>query len=322
MDPGRPSAPTRPVVLVRADVDQRLGVAVVAVLQADEVGRAGRGADQPQRELVGLAAGVHEEADVEPVREGRDDALGVRQDGVVQVAGVGVEHRHLPRAGGDHARVRVPHVGHVVDRVQVGPALVVVQPRPDAAHDPQRVLVGQAQARGQPAPPVGQGVRERAHRRRHRVGGQSQQRAGVGRQAQPERALRRFPDTGVVVAAVEQVDDHLHVHVRRPVPVLGAVSRPGRARRRRRARRPAPPGPASRRTGGRTASGTWRRHRSCAAGPRPGRSRAAGRCRGRRRPCRPAARAPRCRPRPTRRRPGGRCARSPAGSGGANAGVV
>ena len=40
-----------------------------------------------------------------------------------------------------HLRVAVPHMRHVVDRVQVGPALLVVQVGALAPHNVQRLLV-------------------------------------------------------------------------------------------------------------------------------------------------------------------------------------
>ena len=65
----RPAAAARTVELVRADVDEAAGVAVVRALEDDHVAATGRGPRQPQGQLVGLAPGVDEVGDVE--RRGR-----------------------------------------------------------------------------------------------------------------------------------------------------------------------------------------------------------------------------------------------------------
>ena len=67
-------APPGPVELVRADLDEPLGVAVVRHVDGRDVRPAGRGSRQAERELVRLAAGVDEEADLEVVRAGARSA--------------------------------------------------------------------------------------------------------------------------------------------------------------------------------------------------------------------------------------------------------
>src|SRR5919106_3176616 len=80
-----------PVELVWADLDQALGVAVIGDVDRGDVRAARRGAGQAQRELVGLAAGVREEAHLEVLRKEADEAFGIPDDVLVEVARVRVE---------------------------------------------------------------------------------------------------------------------------------------------------------------------------------------------------------------------------------------
>ena len=138
----------------------------------------------------------------------------------MEVARVGVEHRHLALAGAHDVRVRVTDVRDVVDRVEVGAAEVVEQVGADAAGDPQRVGVGHAEVGAEQATAVGEGLaRRRGARARRRSSGSPSSRAGSGDSPRNVERLRRHGDAGVVHAEVEQVEDHLAVHVRRPVAV-------------------------------------------------------------------------------------------------------
>ena len=88
-----------------------------------------------------LRARVDEEADLQRVRQRRRQLLGQQADVLVQVPGVGVQHRDLRRHRGRHPLVRVPDVPDVVPRVEVLVAGLVVQVLPLAADDQKRVGV-------------------------------------------------------------------------------------------------------------------------------------------------------------------------------------
>ena len=219
------SAPAR--MLVVADVDERLRVPVVAVLDSDHVVGSGVRAHEPQREVVGLAAGVDEEAHRERLGQRCREPLGIPEHGLVQVARVGVQHSHLAGARPHHLGPRVAHVRDVVDRVEVAPRLVVVEGLGDSAHDAQRRVVRHAQARGQQPLTVSQRLAEGSLDHGHGARGKSQQQGGVGREPEPEVAQRRHAHAGVVVVEPEEVEDHLHVRVRRPPTVDLGAARPG-----------------------------------------------------------------------------------------------
>ena len=133
--------------LVRTDVNQGAGVAVVGALDHEKVPPAGVGSGEPQRQLVGFAARVDHEADGEWLRQGRGQAGRVVGQLRVEVAGVGVEQRHLTLPGRHHVWMAVADVADVVDEVEIRPAAVVVEVLPGAADDLERLVVGEAERR-------------------------------------------------------------------------------------------------------------------------------------------------------------------------------
>ena len=139
--------PAGPVELVRADLDEPLGVAVVGDVDGRDAVPSRRRSRQPQGELVRLAAAVDEEADLEVVRQQRGQPLRVAQDQLVEVARVRVEDAHLGGAGLDDPRMGVADVGDVVHAVEVGPAVGVVEVRALAADDVERRPVADRERR-------------------------------------------------------------------------------------------------------------------------------------------------------------------------------
>ena len=81
------------------------------------------------------------------VRQQRGQPLRVPQDQLVEVARVRVEDAHLGDAGLDDPRMGVAHVGDVVDAVEVGAAVGVVEVRALAADDVERRPVADRQRR-------------------------------------------------------------------------------------------------------------------------------------------------------------------------------
>ena len=89
------SAAAGPVELVGTDVDEAGDVAVVGVVERDDLPGAGVDARHAQGEVVGLGARVDEEDHAQLVGEGGHEALGVKDQVVVQEPVVGVEDGHL-----------------------------------------------------------------------------------------------------------------------------------------------------------------------------------------------------------------------------------
>jgi hypothetical protein len=121
-------------------------MAVIGPIQHDHVITAGMRPRQPQRQVVGFAAGVDEVAHAERRRQRGRQPLGVAHQMVVQITGVRVQQPSLVDERGHHTRMLVAHVRHVVVRIQMGAAFAVDQPDVVAAHDLQRrIAVADAQ---------------------------------------------------------------------------------------------------------------------------------------------------------------------------------
>ena len=94
-------------------------------------------------DVVGFAARIDEQAGAQLAREGVGKLLGVIDDDLVEIAGVGRERRHLASDRPGHVRVGMPHGGHVVVAIEHGPAVGVVEPRPPAPLDMDGLVVEQ-----------------------------------------------------------------------------------------------------------------------------------------------------------------------------------
>ncbi len=138
-----------------------------------------------QRQLVGFAARIDEEAGVEGGRKRRAEALCVRREAVEQVTCVGVELRHLALSGFDDARMTVADVADVVDEIQVRASAVVVEVGAASPNDCKRLAIGERNAGAEVSAPTleqrcgaacfcgvpGRQVLEQARCRRPRVHG-------------------------------------------------------------------------------------------------------------------------------------------------------
>ena len=91
VNPGLPAAPAGAIELVGADIDERGGVAVIGMIEDDEVFAAGVRARKAESEFVGFAAGIHEVANFERSGKERGESFGVAKDVVMEIARVGVE---------------------------------------------------------------------------------------------------------------------------------------------------------------------------------------------------------------------------------------
>ena len=184
---------------------------VVGVVEHDHVLAAGVCRGEPQREVVGLRARVHEEAHVQRVRERRRQRPRVVDHRSVQVARVRVQLRHLPRAGLDHARVAVADVGDVVDEVEVGAAVGVVEVRAATADDVQRLAIGQRERLAHHDRAARRDVRSRGSR--GDAARQSEQQVRVRAEAAPQVGLVAQRHAGQVG---DEVREQLQVQVRLP----------------------------------------------------------------------------------------------------------
>jgi hypothetical protein len=93
--------------------------------------------------IVGLAAGIDENAGIEMRRQAGRELIRIVQDVLMEVAGVSRKESRLPLNRSDHRGVGMPDVRHVVVDIQVRPPLGVVQPDSRSAHQVQRLFIKQ-----------------------------------------------------------------------------------------------------------------------------------------------------------------------------------
>jgi hypothetical protein len=127
VDPRFAAAASRPIKFIRADVDERGGVAVISVFENDHIFATRVGTCQTQRQLVRFASGIDEITDAQWLRQKTRESLCVAVYIVVEVARVGVEEGDLLLYGTHDARVAVSDERHVVVDVEKGAARVVVE---------------------------------------------------------------------------------------------------------------------------------------------------------------------------------------------------
>ena len=155
--PLRRASAAWPVELVRTDLDQRRRVPVIRSVEHDHIAGSCMRAREPQRQLVGLAAGVDEVADGQRLRQRRAQPLREVPDRVVQVSRVGVQRAHLIHRGLHDPWMRVPDMRNVVVGVKVLRAAVVEQVLHPAAGELHRVGVRETEIRAEPPLPLRQG---------------------------------------------------------------------------------------------------------------------------------------------------------------------
>ncbi len=209
VDPGLLAASTGPVEFVGADVDERVGVAVVSVLEDEDVLAAGVRAGDAQSEFIGFAAGVDEVADAKRRGEERSEALCVTIGVVVEIAGVGVEDGELVLDGANDARMRVADERNIIVDVEEGPAGIVKEILLPATNDFQGMGVGDTEILAEQGAASGQGFVERGSRRRKMAGGNAEDEIGIWRKTEPDGALGGESYTGKIGGTIEKVENDL-----------------------------------------------------------------------------------------------------------------
>jgi len=120
-----------------------VAMAVIRAVGTDEAAAAGGDPRHLHCDLVRFGAGAREHDAVDTVGVDAEQALGVVEDRLIQVAAVGHVRRRLSRECIDDARVAVPDDRDVVVHVDVPAAVGVEQPGAFPAHEVQRPLVEQ-----------------------------------------------------------------------------------------------------------------------------------------------------------------------------------
>ena len=273
-------------------------------------------AREPQRQLVGLGAGVDQEDGVERRREARGERLRELDHCGVQEPGVGVEPPKLPRDRGLDGGVAVAEHGDVVDDVDVGAAARVhemVAPAPlDAGrgievvdlHPGEDAVPALEQAGGVVRRRGGQARRETKQGRRVRAEaepGVRERRHGAPRRLEPGDGDRWTCTRAGRPSGPSPATLPTGARFGPPLPSRPPERHRRAVPRRYRRRWPGPPPSAGRRRGpgrppvcrtagtgprrgGRWPPRSWRRARRPSAGPRPSARSGSHRRAGSRRP--------------------------------------
>ena len=118
----------------------------------------------------------------------------------------------------------VAHVRDIVDAIEIGLSVFIVQVMHESARDLQRLPVGQAQRRIERRAPTSYELGAPGLFRRLQREGQAQDAVGVGRKRCPKLALARRADAGEIVGVAQQVYDDLKMQMRRPIAVSRIVA--------------------------------------------------------------------------------------------------
>ena len=127
------------------------GDAVIGVRGHDDAGIAGGGAGKAEGEVIRLGPGAGEHHMGKIGREMRQQAFGIGQHAIMQVAGMGGQAGGLRRLGGDDEGMAMPDRGHVVVGVEIGPAFGIMQPDPLPLQQMDRGFIEQPVGRAEQA---------------------------------------------------------------------------------------------------------------------------------------------------------------------------
>src|SRR6266849_3427476 len=220
MDPGPLAAASRAVEFVRADVDEYVGVAVVGVLQNDDVFSSRMRAREAQSQLISLAPGIHKKTNAQRVGKQPRQPLGVAVDVVVKIARVRVQQRKLRLRRLDHARVAVPYERHVVVNVEIRTPRIVIQILHPSANNFQRALIRDAEVFSQQGAARGKCLRELLLFRWKTIGRNSDQQICIRREARPYGTLRSISNARKIGPQIQHIQNDLKMNVWRPPPIF------------------------------------------------------------------------------------------------------
>ncbi len=133
----------------RRQPGHRVRPAMIGEAGHDETGALGEALGHAHRKVVRLAAGAGEHDVRQRRRKLGQQAFGIVDHGLVEIARVRVQHSRLPRDGLHDMRMAVPHRHHIIIGIEIGVALRVVEPHAFAAHHMHRILIEQPIGRPQ-----------------------------------------------------------------------------------------------------------------------------------------------------------------------------
>ena len=103
VDPRLATRAAGTIEFVRADIDERAGVAVIGVFEDDDIFAVSVGAGETKSEFIGFAAGIDEVTDPEWSWKKLSETFGVAKNVVMKIARVGIEQCELRGGSVDDA---------------------------------------------------------------------------------------------------------------------------------------------------------------------------------------------------------------------------
>ena len=130
---------------------------MIGIFGHNEPGATGVRLCNPESQIIGLGPGAGEHR----VRQGRrvrgQQCLGVIEHAIMQIPGVAGKYCRLLRRGRNYIRVAMAHRGHVVIGIQIGIAVLVVEPDTLPSHQMHGRFIKQPVGGAQrPCPPFNQ----------------------------------------------------------------------------------------------------------------------------------------------------------------------
>jgi len=228
MNMGRLTLAARTVELVRADVDEGAQVAMVSTVDDKDILSSRVGPSQAESQVVRLAAARDKIKNAQRGGQFPGQAKGIFDDVIMEIAGVCVEDSYLLAGSADNTRMAMTHVSDVIDRVEVGLAVLVVEVLSEATNNLEGMPVGNAQIRTEVFPTKPENLLLGPHRKGwgRKFFDHTENKRGVGTEVKPYLFLTRRSRPRKIPPPSEKVNDDLEVDMGRPATVLLRTTNP------------------------------------------------------------------------------------------------
>jgi hypothetical protein len=137
------------IELVRAYVYQRARVPVISAVHANDLATARVSPRKAQRKFVCFASRANEETYTQRIRERGAQTFAKKRNVLMKVSGVGIQYCDLVLGGFHYPRVTVTYVSDIIDRIEIGATVGIVEVLFRTLHYVQRLTISDAQRRTQ-----------------------------------------------------------------------------------------------------------------------------------------------------------------------------
>ena len=221
---GGPALAALALVLVGAHLLQRHEMAVIGPVERHDTLTLCVVARHAERQIVRLAAAAHEGGDGQVLGQGCRQRLGIGDDVVVEIAGIGVEQGGLFRQYRDDLRVGVAEMGDVVVTIEIGAAAIVIKIDTLAAHDLHRRLVGDGEVADQLLLAPREQIVARATALLQRLRRQAGEGRSIGEKFRPEIEIAFLAGPDHIGRRGWAIGDELQMHMGLPAAILAVLA--------------------------------------------------------------------------------------------------